>query len=128
LTILARTRPPLGPALLDILERTLSALDRPDLPPEQLLTIYLSLSGLVQGLALLWSSERTDRIGGFETPAGSDALLGELPELLDPATRPVLHRLFANAPTGLVLDFDALLETGVELLLDGVAMRHLPST
>jgi hypothetical protein len=60
--------------------------------------------------------------------AGSDALLGELPELLDPAARPVLHRLLANAPTGLGLDFDAVLETGVELRLDGVAMRHLPST
>jgi hypothetical protein len=79
-------------------------------------------------LALLWSSERAHRSGGVEALAGSESLLGELPERLDPAARPVLHRLFANAPTGLGLDFDAVLETGVELLLDGVAMRHLPST
>ncbi|MFQ6326208.1 TetR/AcrR family transcriptional regulator [Nocardia sp. CWNU-33] len=128
LTVLARTRPPLGPALFDIVERTLSALDHPGLPPEQMLAIYLSVSGLVQGLALLWSSERADRIGGVEPRAWSDALRGELPELLDPTTRPVLHRLFTNAPTGLDLNFDALLETGLELLLDGVAMRHLPLT
>jgi hypothetical protein len=79
-------------------------------------------------VALLWSSERADRSGGGEALAGSDALHGELPELLDPAARPVLHRLLANAPTGLGPDFDAVLETGVELRLDGVAMRHLPST
>ncbi|MFD0362575.1 TetR/AcrR family transcriptional regulator [Nocardia sp. GCM10030253] len=128
LTILARTRPPLGPALFDILERTLSALDRPGLPAEQMLAIYLSVSGLVQGIALLWTSERAERVVGVEALTGSDAQLRDLQELLNPATRPVLHRLFANAPTGLDLDFDALLETGLELLLDGVAMRHLSPT
>ncbi|MEV6430184.1 TetR/AcrR family transcriptional regulator C-terminal domain-containing protein [Nocardia sp. NPDC051463] len=113
LTVLARTRPPLGPALFDIAERTLSTLDRPGLPPERMLAIYLSVSGLVQGLAPLWRSERADLIGGVELRAWSDARHGELLELLDPTTRPVLHRLFTNAPTGLDLDVDALLETGL---------------
>ncbi|MFE6923846.1 hypothetical protein ACFVAV_22665 [Nocardia sp. NPDC057663] len=55
-------------------------------------------------------------------------LRAELTEILDPRTRPVLHRMFAAEPHGPDLDFDELLTTGVGLLLDGVAMRHQTPT
>lgn len=122
LPILARTRPPIGPALADILERSFAALDHRGLTRESMVAIYLSFSGLVQGLALLTSSERADRLRGTapEVPA-------DLPELLDPAVRPVLHRLFADGPPGPDLDLDRILDAGLALLLDGITIR-LPSS
>ncbi|WP_040776698.1 TetR/AcrR family transcriptional regulator [Nocardia pneumoniae] len=127
LPLLARTRPPLSPALLDILERNFAALDRADLDRRTVFAIYLALSGLVQGLALLWSSERVDRFGDPRHAAGS-ALRHDSAELLDPAVRPVLHRFFGDENSGFDMDFDDLLATSVDLLLDGVAVRHLEST
>ncbi|MEV6325248.1 TetR/AcrR family transcriptional regulator [Nocardia sp. NPDC051787] len=125
LPLLARTRPPVSPAMLDILERNFAALDRADLDRRTVIAIYLALSGVVQGLALLWSSERVDRLGD---PREAPALRDDLAELLDPAVRPVLHRFFGDEGSGFDMDFDDLLATAVELLLDGVAVRHLEST
>ncbi|MET9214885.1 MULTISPECIES: TetR family transcriptional regulator [unclassified Nocardia] len=127
LTVLARTRPPLGPALLDSLERAFTALDDLDLTSAEMLTIYLAYSGLVQGLALMWSTDRGDRIGAGAT-AIADPVRAELAELLDPRVRPVLHRMFAAEPHGPDLSFDELLTAGVGLLLDGVAVRHSAPT
>ncbi|MGQ4617252.1 TetR family transcriptional regulator [Nocardia sp. R7R-8] len=124
LPLLARVRPPLGPALLDILERNFAALDHPGLTRETGFAIYLALSGLVQGLALLWSSEGADRLGDPRDATEAAALRHELAELLDPARRPVLHRYFTDLDFGFEMDFDDLLATAVELLLDGVAVRH----
>ncbi|MFI9403841.1 TetR/AcrR family transcriptional regulator [Nocardia sp. NPDC052316] len=123
LPILARIRPPIGPALLDILERSFAALDQRGLTRDTILAMYLAFSGLVQGLALLTSSERADRLRAAE-PTEMPA---DLAELLDPAVRPVLHRLFADGPPGPDLDLDAILDTGLGLLLDGIAIR-LPSS
>ncbi|MBF6074968.1 TetR/AcrR family transcriptional regulator [Nocardia beijingensis] len=120
LPLLARVRPPLGPALLDVLERDFAALDHPGLTRQTGFAIYLALSGLVQGLALLWSSERADRFGD---PRDAEAPPG-FAELLDPALRPVLHRYFTDLDSGFAMDFDDLLTSAVELLLDGVALRH----
>ncbi|WP_069167857.1 TetR/AcrR family transcriptional regulator [Nocardia altamirensis] len=123
LPILARTRPPLGPALFDILERSFAALDHRGLSREAMLAIYLSFSGLVQGLALLTSSERADRLHAIEPTELPDDLL----ELLDPTIRPVLHRLFSDGPPGPDLDLDRILDDGLALLLDGISIR-LPSS
>ncbi|MBF6471602.1 MULTISPECIES: TetR/AcrR family transcriptional regulator [Nocardia] len=124
LPLLARTRPPLGPALLDVLERNFAALDHPGLTQRTGFTIYLALSGLVQGLALLWSSERVDRFGDPRDAAEATAPHHDLAEWLDPAIRPVLHRLLTDQDSGFEMDFDDLLVAAVELLLDGVAVRH----
>ncbi|WP_067480161.1 TetR/AcrR family transcriptional regulator [Nocardia amamiensis] len=121
LPLLARTSPPVSPPMLDILERSFAALDRADLDKRTVIAIYLALSGVVQGLALLWSSERVDRLGD---PRDTPALRDDLAELLDPAVRPVLHRFFGDENSGFDMDFDDLLATAVELLLDGVAVRH----
>ncbi|MFF2087514.1 TetR family transcriptional regulator [Nocardia sp. NPDC058176] len=127
LTVLARTRPPLGPALLDSLERAFAALDELELTSAQALTIYLAYSGMVQGLALMWSTDRGDHIGARALTA-SDHLPDDLAELLDPRTRPILHRVFTGELDELDLSFDELLTAGIGLLLDGVAMRHRPVT
>lgn len=127
LTVLARTRPPLGPTLLDSVERAFAALDELDLTSAQMLTIYLAYSGMVQGLALMWSTDRGDHIGAGAL-AASDRMRDELAELLDPSTRPVVHRVFTGELAGPDLSFDELLTAGVGLLLDGVAVRHRPAT
>lgn len=110
LPLLARTRPPLGPSLLDTLEHTFAALRRFEVPAEHLLTTYLALSGLVQGLALLSADDSA-------SPIPPD----EMAELLAPDTRPILYRSLAPVAA---LDLDALLATAVDLLLDGIAQRH----
>ncbi|MFI5716580.1 TetR/AcrR family transcriptional regulator [Nocardia sp. NPDC051750] len=123
LSVLARVRPPLGQSLFDALERAFAALDEFNLPRAQLMSAYLSYSALVQGLALLWTSERVDRIGGAGAATDIPAALAEL---IDPAARPTLHKVFA--PPAPELDFDALLTEAVDTLLDGVAMRHASTT
>lgn len=123
LPILARTRPPVGPALFDLLERSFAALDRPELSPKTLFSVYLSLSGLVQGLALLFAADGGDRLGDV-TIAEPGPLRDEIAELLDPVTRPVLYRIFVTAPGGLDLALDEILDTGLGLLLDGIRASH----
>ncbi|MCP9619534.1 TetR/AcrR family transcriptional regulator [Nocardia otitidiscaviarum] len=123
LAVLARTRPPVGPALLDSLERSFTALDELELTGTDLLAVYLVCSGLAQGLALMWNADRGEFPG-----AGSDTVPAEIAELLDPRIRPTLHRMFAARPPSPALSFDDLLTTGVGLLLDGVAVRHRSAT
>ncbi|RBO90268.1 TetR family transcriptional regulator [Nocardia puris] len=127
LPVLARAQPPLGPALFDTLERSFAALDGLGLSHEETLTVYLTCSGLVQGLALLWSSERAERLSGAEVYRRTTTR-AEVAELLDPALRPALHKIFTADPPGPELDFDALLRRGVGLLLDGVALHHSKPT
>ncbi|BDU05680.1 TetR/AcrR family transcriptional regulator C-terminal domain-containing protein [Nocardia cyriacigeorgica] len=121
LPVLARTRPPIGPALFDILERTFSALDQPAMTPHEILSIYLALSGLVQGIALMWSAEYVERALDPDAQPG-EQVQAELAELLDPAIRPVLGKLFGTGPPE--VDFDAVIDAGIDLLLDGVAARY----
>lgn len=119
LAVLARVRPPLGQGLFDALERAFAALDRLELPRARLLSAYLGYSALIQGLALVWSSERLDRIGGADAAAGIPA---ELAGLIDPRIRPTLHKVFDPAATQPELDFERLLEEAVDMLLEGVAV------
>lgn len=126
LPVLSRLQPPLGPGLLDTLERTLSAFDEVNLPPAELMSAYLSYSALVQGLALLWTSERIDRFGG---PGDTEPVPAGLADLIDATARPTLYRVFdplAVPPPE--LDFDTLLSYGVDILLDGVAVRQRTAT
>ncbi|MBF6439247.1 TetR/AcrR family transcriptional regulator C-terminal domain-containing protein [Nocardia cyriacigeorgica] len=122
LPVLARTRPPVGPALFDMLERTFSALDQPSMTPHEILSIYLALSGVVQGIALMWSAEHVERaLNPDAHPA--EQVHADVAELLDPAARPVMHKLFGDTgPPD--IDFDGVIEAGIDLLLDGVAARY----
>ncbi|RDI50020.1 TetR/AcrR family transcriptional regulator [Nocardia mexicana] len=127
LPLLAQTRPPVGPALLDSLERSFAALDHRALTRDQMLTIYLTVSGLVQGLALLPGSERTPE--GMGSPSVAD-FRAAAADLVADETHPTLARYFDPDldGEGLDLDFDQLLEDGMALLLDGIASRHFPTT
>ncbi|MFC8045778.1 TetR/AcrR family transcriptional regulator C-terminal domain-containing protein [Nocardia sp. NPDC057353] len=104
LPVLARQRPPLGPALFDLVDPALAALDELG---AQTLPAYLAVSGLIQGLALL-------------TAAPAAAAGEPLHEAIDPAAHPVAHRLLANPAEP---DLDAVLDTALDLLLDGIATR-----
>ncbi|WP_433523933.1 TetR/AcrR family transcriptional regulator [Nocardia pseudovaccinii] len=144
LPTLARTRPPVGPALLDILERTFAALNQPGVPREAVLSIYLSVSGLVQGLAMLPLSEerRTERtvlepseetwraITELVTP-DSYPILNELADFTGQRNGPGISTTSPRAATAApgpesawpALEFDDLFESALALLLDGIAAR-----
>ncbi|MGV9817963.1 TetR/AcrR family transcriptional regulator [Nocardia xishanensis] len=126
LPVLARSRPPVGPALFDILERSFTALDELGLSRDDALAVYLACSGLVQGLALLWSADRGGRSVATEPQADLEMTRAEMVDLI--VARPVLRKLFASGPPGPELDVDQLVRQGVGLLLDGVAMRHPKKT
>src|SRR5690606_28197029 len=97
--------------LFDTLERTFAALGRFDVPTEEMLTTYLALSGLVQGLALLSASEPERRAA---SPSGSDADHTTSPdepaEFLTPGTHPTLYPALAQVDA---LDLDDLLTSAV---------------
>lgn len=119
LPLLARAQPPVGPALLDSLERFFAAFEGPGIDRDTVLSIYLSISGLVQGLALLPGSERAaDRTGSAE------AFRATAVELISAHAYPTLSRYFAAPTDSIDLDFDRLLEDALALLLDGIAARH----
>ncbi|MFD0000724.1 TetR/AcrR family transcriptional regulator [Nocardia sp. NPDC127526] len=122
LPVLAQTRPPIGPALLDTLERSFAALDHLGMSRETMFSIYLSISGLVQGLALLPGSEGARLGTGSPTAAAEQArTLAQVSE----ATHPTLARYFTPEAAGIDGDYDRFLEDGLELLIDGIVARHL---
>lgn len=106
LPVLARLRPPLGPALFDLVDPALSALDELG---DQALPAYLAVSGLVQGLSLLTTAPGA---------AGGEPLR----DAVDPAAHPAAYRLFVTAPAA-APDLDDVLTTALDLLLDGIATR-----
>ncbi|MFC9894812.1 TetR/AcrR family transcriptional regulator [Nocardia sp. NPDC127579] len=118
LPVLAQTRPPMGPTLLDSLERPFAALHYPGMPPKDLITAYLAVSGLVQGLALLVTSEHR--------PLGTKSTAEEIAALVTPAAYPMLTYVFESGTAELTLDLDLLLDDCIALLLDGIAARHFP--
>ncbi|MBF6330239.1 TetR/AcrR family transcriptional regulator [Nocardia transvalensis] len=122
LPVLAQTRPPMSPALLDVLERSFATLDRPGMSRDTMLTIYLSVSGLVQGLALLTSTERSPV---WSPPV--EELRAQVGDLVTADTHPTLIRFFAEDADEPRLVFDHLLDEGLALLLEGVAARHFPA-
>ena len=121
LRVLARSQPPAGPVLFDIIERSFAAVTELRMTRYETLATYLACSGLVQGLAMVWSGERTDRLGGAAALTGG--IPSEIAELLDPVTRPAMHRVFAPSSPALDVDYDELLDTMLDLLLDGIAAR-----
>ncbi|MFI6869337.1 TetR/AcrR family transcriptional regulator [Nocardia sp. NPDC050406] len=121
LPLLAQTRPPMGPALLDHLERFFAALYRPGMTQQTMLPIYLSVSGLVQGLGLLLATERTP-LG----PDPADPRTAEAIALVSPESHPMLAEFFEPDADGIALDLDELLDTCLTLLFDGVAARYFP--
>ncbi|MEU8898753.1 TetR/AcrR family transcriptional regulator [Nocardia sp. NPDC048505] len=119
LPVLAQTRPPVGPTLLDSLERPFAAVHRPGMARETVLTVCLSVSSLVQGLALLVTSE--------DRPLGLRSSAEQVAALVSPEDYPTLVQIFDGGAAGLELDLDRLMEASVALLCDGIAARYFPA-
>ncbi|KXK58101.1 hypothetical protein AWW66_31780 [Micromonospora rosaria] len=64
LTVLATTRPPVGPGVLALIDGTVTALTDAGYDLPDALAGYLALSGYVQGMALLPVTERAEREAG----------------------------------------------------------------
>ncbi|WP_341720309.1 TetR/AcrR family transcriptional regulator [Micromonospora sp. FIMYZ51] len=64
LAVLATTRPPIGPAVLTLIDGTIAALTDAGYDLPDALAGYLTLSGYVQGMALLHVTERAERAAG----------------------------------------------------------------
>ncbi|BCB78261.1 hypothetical protein GCM10022251_31440 [Phytohabitans flavus] len=67
LPVLATTRPPIVPAVMALVDRTVAVLLRVGYTPEDAFAAYLTLSGYVQGLALLHVAERAEQHAGAAT-------------------------------------------------------------
>lgn len=120
LPAIARSRPPVGRGLLASVDRILSGIEDLGVGPERLLSVYLAVSGLVQGLALLPAAEAAARAATGEDLAEWWSRRGEaLADLL--AEFPFLAERFG--PEAMDLDFDALFEFGLATLLDGLEAR-----
>nr|WP_255672996.1 TetR/AcrR family transcriptional regulator C-terminal domain-containing protein [Glycomyces amatae] len=124
LRVLATTRPPLEPGVLAGAERSIAAARDAGLPASRAMAAYLAVSGLVQGLALLPAAELAAADSGptieewwRREAAGAVAALAEAGGL------PHLSDQFPAAP---FVEFDALFESALATLLDGVAAQVTP--
>jgi AcrR family transcriptional regulator len=122
LEVLATTRPPVGPNTLACIDRALTAAAATGLPAHTAMRIYLVVSGLVQGLALLPAAERVaaDRTGQSvhqwwrqQAEALGDVIAG--------GDYPFLAGYLDRAEATGLTDFDALFDFGLTTLLDGLA-------
>ncbi|NUT52447.1 MAG: TetR/AcrR family transcriptional regulator, partial [Saccharothrix sp.] len=124
LTALATTRPPLGLAVLATVDRFLSALAGHGVDHRTGLSVYLLVSGYVQGTAMLavaeheaardtgvgrgpWWHDRLDRLAGTGVVAS-----GRYPWLAE----------LAADPKAAAADLDAWFDFGLHRVLDGVAV------
>jgi AcrR family transcriptional regulator len=124
LETLATTRPPVGPNTLAVIDRALSAAAATGLPARTALPIYLAVSGLVQGLALLPTAEH---VAADRTGQSADQWwcrqAETFGELLACGEYPFLAGHFDLADGDEFTDFDALFEFGLTTLLDGLAAK-----
>ncbi|MDA1362176.1 TetR/AcrR family transcriptional regulator [Glycomyces luteolus] len=125
LPAIASSRPPIGRGLLSAAERILTGIEQPGVGPERLLSVYLAVSGLVQGLALLPAAEETERAATGQTMEEWWSHRGEeLADLL--GDFPFLSEHFG--PESMVVDFDALFDFALKTLLDGLETSVIPAS
>lgn len=118
LPAIATSRPPMGRGLLADVERILTAIERPGVSPQRLMSVYLAVSGLVQGIALLPTAEAAARASSGETmEAWWRRRIAELSGLFDDGRYPRMEALLN--PESTAVDFDALFEFALAALLDG---------
>lgn len=119
LPAIATSRPPMGRGLLADAERILAGIARPGESPQRPLAVYLAVSGLVQGLALLPAAEAAARAASEETiEAWWRRQITELSDLLGSGAFPTLAALLG--PEAVAVDFDELFEFALAALLDGL--------
>lgn len=123
LRVLATTRPPLEPGVLAAAERSVAAARDAGLPAPQAMAAYLAVSGLVQGLALLPAAESAAASSG---PDIEEWWRGEADTVAALAQAGGLPHLRDQCPAAPFTEFDALFESALATLLDGVAAQLTP--
>ncbi|WP_460542912.1 TetR/AcrR family transcriptional regulator C-terminal domain-containing protein [Glycomyces halotolerans] len=118
LPAIAASRPPVGRGLLADAERILTGIARPGVDAPTLMAVYLAVSGLVQGLALLPAAEAAERTATGQTL--EEWWSGKRDELIDRfgADFPYLAGHFGPEATD--VDFEALFGFALAALLDGL--------
>ncbi|MEV0790869.1 TetR/AcrR family transcriptional regulator [Kribbella sp. NPDC050459] len=125
LQALATTRPPLGAGVLAAVDRYFGAL--PDLEPQAGLSIYLLVSGYVQGMATLIAAEdHASRTTGISNPQWWTTHLGKIAGAVDTDRYPWLTAL-ADGATSQAAQVDTWFSFGLSRVLDGVAQYLVTS-
>ncbi|WP_024877407.1 TetR/AcrR family transcriptional regulator [Saccharomonospora piscinae] len=123
LEVLNTTRPPLAPAVLAATDRVFAALSGLGLDREAQLSVYLLVSGYVQGMAsMVAASRRSARQTGISERDWWSTQRGKLTGLLGSGRYPWLSELAAARPSATRADLDRWFEFGLHRLLDGVAV------
>lgn len=120
LGILATNRPPTGPAVLAMVDRTVAALTRAGYEPLEAFNGYLALSGYIQGMALLIEREPS----GTSYRAWWSATLTRLENTGRTEGRPWLAAARQAGPHNADADLDEWFAFGLRRLLDGLTPSH----
>ncbi|RKN21070.1 TetR/AcrR family transcriptional regulator [Micromonospora musae] len=120
LAVLAKTRPPTGPAVLALVDGAVDVLTGVGYDPPDAFAGYLALSGFVQGMALLHVAERAERdAGGAAWGSWSTRTFARLERTGRTAERPWLAAAGA-VPADPDRELERWFEFGLARLLDGV--------
>ncbi|WP_328852759.1 TetR/AcrR family transcriptional regulator [Micromonospora globbae] len=118
LTVLARTRPPTGPAVLALVDAAVEVLTGAGYDVPDAFAGYLTLSGYVQGMALLHVAERAERDAGAAAwGTWSARTLALLEQTGRTRERPWLAAVATADPDR---ELDRWFEFGLARLLDGL--------
>ncbi|WP_202885960.1 TetR/AcrR family transcriptional regulator C-terminal domain-containing protein [Kribbella sandramycini] len=119
LRALATTRPPLGVGVLAAVDRYFAALDALD--HQSALAAYLTVSGYVQGMAMLTAAEAdATRDTGVTNPQWWSTHLAKLAGAVDSGRYPWLTTLAQSAATQ-PTNLDTWFDFGLARVLDGLA-------
>jgi len=119
LAILATSRPPAGPAVLSMVDRTVEALTRAGYDPGDAFAAYLALGAYIQGMALLIDRETADTT--YRT--WWSTTLNRLENTGRTRHRPWLAAARHSGPGNADVDLDTWFDFGLQQLLDGLMNR-----
>jgi AcrR family transcriptional regulator len=126
LPALATMRPPLGKSVLANVDRSMTALAGEGLDPGTALSVYLLVSGYVQGAAMLeFAESEAVRDTGVSSTRWWSAQLGRLAGAVGSGRYPWLTALAENSgstPGPDETDLRAWFDFGLQRVLDGVAV------
>jgi AcrR family transcriptional regulator len=125
LPAVATSRPPMGRGLLASAERILTGLAAPGADPRTLMSVYLAVSGLVQGLALLPAAEAAEHAATGQTM--EEWWRRERAELIAAFGDEFPYTAEHFGPDGPPVDFDGLFEFALATLLDGLEAGAMSS-
>ncbi len=118
------TRPLLLPNLLTHAEWALAALDGHGLPAKAALDVHVLLYSYIEGLAVNLEREtQAQATTGLTGDEWTDSRFATFDTRTAAARFPVFTRLMADLGDGYDLDLDALFESGLATLLDGLTPR-----